>query len=144
MKLFSDIEITKLLNRLDFSKIKHNLIPVIAQDYETNEVLMLAFANKEAISKSLSTGYLHYYSRSKKRLWKKGEESGHVQEIQKVFIDCDFDSILFKVQQHGAACHMGYFTCFFKQFIDGDFKIVSKKIFRPEEVYKNPEKERFI
>jgi len=137
MKRFSDIEINFLLGKLNFSKIEQNLIPVVAQDYETNEILMLAFANKEAISKSLSTGYLHYYSRSRKRLWKKGEESGHVQEIQNVYIDCDFDSMLFKVQQHGAACHMGYFSCFYNEFVDADFKIISKKLFQPEDVYKN-------
>ncbi|MFW9950356.1 MAG: phosphoribosyl-AMP cyclohydrolase [Candidatus Thorarchaeota archaeon] len=144
MKRFSETQISKILERLNFYKIEHNLIPIIAQDYKSNEILMLGFANKEAISKSLSTGYLHYYSRSKKRLWKKGEESGHVQEIQKIFIDCDFDTILFKVQQQGAACHKGYFSCFYNEFIDGNFKIIGKKLFQPEDVYKNQKKESSI
>jgi phosphoribosyl-AMP cyclohydrolase len=137
MKQFSEIEINNLLEKLDFTKIEQSLIPIITQDFETNEVLMIGFANKDAVSKSLSTGYIHYYSRSKKRLWKKGEESGHVQEIKKIFIDCDGDSLLFKVKQHGAACHMGYYTCFYREYKDGDLTIISKKVFQPEKVYKN-------
>jgi phosphoribosyl-ATP pyrophosphohydrolase/phosphoribosyl-AMP cyclohydrolase len=134
---FSEKDIDIFLKMLDFSKIEGNLIPIITQDYKSNEVLIMAFANKDAIMKSLSSGYVHYYSRSKKKIWKKGEESGHLQEIYHVFLDCDNDSILFKVKQHGAACHMGYYSCFHKEFIQGKLQVISKIIFQPNEIYKN-------
>ncbi|MFX1312973.1 MAG: phosphoribosyl-AMP cyclohydrolase [Promethearchaeota archaeon] len=137
MKKFSIEEIEIILNQLDFSKIEGNLIPVIAQDYKTNQVLMLAYASKEAIQKSLETGYAHYYSRSRKKLWKKGETSGHFQEIKELIIDCDNDSILIKIRQIGAACHKGYYSCFHKQLKNRKFKIIGKKIFNPFEVYKH-------
>jgi len=133
---FSSEKIEKLLKILDFSKIKGNLLPVIAQDYKTNEILMLAFANEEAVRRSLETGYAHYYSRSRDVLWKKGETSGHIQEIQRVITDCDNDSLLIKIKQIGAACHKGFDTCFYNEFKDGDLKIIGKKIFNPDEVYK--------
>ena len=133
---FSSEEIVKLLIILDFSKIQGNLLPVIAQDYKTNEILMMAFANEEAVRRSLETGYAYYYSRSRDVLWKKGETSGHVQEIQRVIIDCDNDSLLFKIKQIGAACHKGFDTCFYNEFKDGEIKIIGKKIFDPDEVYK--------
>jgi phosphoribosyl-AMP cyclohydrolase len=133
---YSSEEIDEFIKLLDFSKIKGGLIPIITQDYRTNEVLMLAFANEDAIRKSLETGFSHYYSRSRKTLWKKGETSGHVQEIQNVITDCDNDSILFKVKQIGAACHKGYDTCFYNEFKDGELKIIGKKVFNPDEVYK--------
>lgn len=137
MKKFSIEEIEIILNQLDFSKIEGNLIPVIAQDYKTNQVLMLAYASKEAIQKSLETGYAHYYSRSRKKLWKKGETSGHFQEIKELIIDCDNDSILIKIRQIGAACHKGYYSCFHKQLKNRKFKIIGKKIFNPFEAYKH-------
>lgn len=133
---YSSEEIDEFIKLLDFSKIKGGLIPIITQDYRTNEVLMLAFANEDAIRKSLETSFSHYYSRSRKTLWKKGETSGHVQEIQNVITDCDNDSILFKVKQIGAACHKGYDTCFYNEFKDGELKIIGKKVFNPDEVYK--------
>ncbi|MFX0187399.1 MAG: phosphoribosyl-AMP cyclohydrolase [Candidatus Hodarchaeota archaeon] len=133
---YSSEEIDKFIKLLDFSKVKDGIIPIITQDYRTSEVLMLAFANENAIRKTLETGFSHYYSRSRKALWKKGETSGHVQEIQNVITDCDKDSILFKVKQIGAACHKGYDTCFYNEFKDGEFKIIGKKVFNPDEVYK--------
>ncbi len=136
MKKFSKENIDKLINLLDFSKIEGNLVPVITQDIQTNEILMLAFANEEAVRKSMETGYAHYYSRSRRELWKKGETSGHVQEIQQIITDCDSDSLLFKVKQIGAACHKGYDKCFYNEFVDGKIKIIGKKVFNPEEVYK--------
>ena len=136
MKKFSKENIDKLINLLDFSKIEGDLVPVVTQDIQTNEILMLAFANEEAIRKSLETGYAHYYSRSRRELWKKGETSGHVQEIQQVITDCDSDSLLFKVKQIGAACHKGFDTCFYNEFVDGKFKIIGRKVFDPEQVYK--------
>jgi phosphoribosyl-AMP cyclohydrolase len=137
VKKYSDVDTDSFIKILDFSKIKDGLIPVIAQDYETDEILMLAFANEEAVRKSLSTGYAHYYSRSRQTLWKKGETSGHLQEIKNVIIDCDNDSILYKVHQIGAACHKGYYSCFYNEYIDGEMKFIGKKIFNPEEVYGN-------
>ena len=101
IKKYSKEEIDKFVENLDFSKIEGGLIPVITQDNETNEVLMVAFANEEAVRKSLETGYAHYYSRSRNLLWKKGETSGHVQEIERVFTDCDMDSLLLKINQIG-------------------------------------------
>ncbi|MFX0058160.1 MAG: phosphoribosyl-AMP cyclohydrolase [Candidatus Hodarchaeota archaeon] len=136
MKNFSENEIKKFINLLDFSKIDGNLIPVITQDYETDEILILAFANEEALKKSLKTGLVHYFSRSKKNLWKKGEKSGNVQEIKKIITDCDYDSILFKVKQVGGACHKGYFSCFYNEFTDNRIKNIGRKIFEPSQVYK--------
>lgn len=131
----SEEKIKEVINKLDFSKIKGNLIPVIAQDYHSNEVLMLAFANKIAIEKTLETGIAHYYSRSRQKIWKKGETSGHIQEIKEILTDCDNDSILIKVQQTGAACHKGYYSCFHKKIEKGDFSIIGNKVFNPDEVY---------
>lgn len=92
---------------------KNPLIPVIAQDFETNDVLMLAYMNEEAYGLTLSTGYAHYFSRSKQRIWKKGESSHHTQEIKDVLIDCDGDTIVLKIKQNGVACHTGRRSCFF-------------------------------
>ncbi len=137
MKKFSKEEIRVLINLLDFSKIKGELIPIIIQDHETNEVLMLAFANKTAIEKSLETGYMHYYSRSRQKIWKKGETSGHFQEIEKVIVDCDNDSLLVMVKQIGGACHEGYYSCFYRNFKNGKFNEIRKRIFNPKDVYGN-------
>jgi len=98
---------------------KNPLVPAIVQDAATNEVLMLAYQNKKAYELSLSTGYAHFYSRSKKRLWKKGETSGHTQEIQKIKIDCDHDAVLLLVKQNGVACHTGAKSCFFTDVTSG-------------------------
>jgi len=136
MKKFSKEEIEVLLNKLDFSKIEGNLIPIIAQDYQTNEVLMLAFANRLAIEQLMKTGIAHYYSRSRRTIWKKGETSGNIQEINEIIIDCDNDSILIKVKQVGAACHEGYYSCFHKEYTNGQFHIKGKPLFDPKEVYK--------
>ena len=100
-----------LLKKLDFKKGK-GLIPVVVQDAKSKEVLMLAYANEEALEKTLSTGYAHYWSRSRERLWMKGETSGHTQKIRKVLTDCDYDTLLYVVDQKGPACHTGEDTCF--------------------------------
>ncbi|TFF94012.1 MAG: phosphoribosyl-AMP cyclohydrolase [Promethearchaeota archaeon] len=121
---------------LDFSKIEGNLVPVIAQDYKTNEVLMLAFANEEAVRESLKTGIACYYSRSRQKLWKKGEESGHVQEIQHVFVDCYEDTLLLKVKQKVAACHTGHYSCFHREYADDHLVTHGEKVFDPKKVYK--------
>jgi phosphoribosyl-ATP pyrophosphohydrolase/phosphoribosyl-AMP cyclohydrolase len=92
---------------------QHPLLPTIAQDATTNKILMLAYTNQEAYELSFSTGYAHYFSRSRQRLWKKGESSGHTQEIVDILLDCDADTLIFKVNQKGVACHTGRKSCFF-------------------------------
>ena len=100
-----------LLAKLDFKK-GNGLIPVVVQDAETKELLMLAYANEEALRKTLSTGYAHYWSRSRSKLWMKGETSGHTQKIKNILVDCDYDTLLYVVDQKGPACHTGKDTCF--------------------------------
>jgi phosphoribosyl-AMP cyclohydrolase len=100
-----------LLGKLDFKK-GNELIPVVVQDAESKQVLMVAYANEEALGKTLSTGYAHYWSRSRSKLWMKGETSGHTQKIKSVLVDCDYDTLLYVVEQKGPACHTGKVTCF--------------------------------
>jgi len=99
------------IQKLDFKK-GNGLIPVVTQDFKSKKVLMLAYTNREALEKTLSTGYAHYWSRSRRKLWKKGETSGHVQKVKSIFIDCDHDALLFLVEQKGNVCHTGKETCF--------------------------------
>ena len=121
---------------IDFEKLG-GLVPVIAQDDATGDVLMLAYMNREAFEETLRTGRVCYFSRSRNRLWRKGEESGHVQELKSIYFDCDADTILVKVHQiGGAACHEGYRSCFFRR-IDGDqVTIIGERVFDPKQVYK--------
>lgn len=135
MKKIKQDDIKKLINNLDFTKISGNLIPIITQDISSDKILMLGFATAEAVKKSLETGYVHYYSRSRNVLWKKGETSGNLQEIKEIFIDCDNDSILYKVKQVGGACHEGYYSCFHKKFEDGSLVICEKRLFDPQKIY---------
>jgi len=97
--------------KIDWNKTP--LIPAIAQDYQNNDILMLAYMNEEAYNLTLSTGYVHYFSRSKQRIWKKGESSGHTQEVKDVLLDCDADTVIVKIKQNGVACHTGRRSCFF-------------------------------
>ncbi|SMC18150.1 phosphoribosyl-AMP cyclohydrolase [Desulfacinum hydrothermale DSM 13146] len=121
----------------DFSK-GGGLLPVIAQDADSGRVLMLAYMNQEAWEKTLETGTVHYWSRSRRKLWLKGETSGHVQKVVDILVDCDLDTILIKVHQlGGAACHEGYQSCFFRRLKDGTFEITEEKVFDPKEVYKS-------
>ncbi len=120
---------------LDFDK-SGGLVPAIIQDAETGKVLMLAYMNKTAWEKTLETGKAWFYSRSRDKQWMKGEESGNVQNVKEIFVDCDEDTVLLKVEQVGkAACHKGYVSCFFRK-LNGDVNIVEEKIFDPESVYK--------
>ena len=113
------------------------LVPAIVQDAETKEVLMLAYMNRQSWEATLQTGKATYWSRSRQKLWLKGETSGHFQLIKSVFIDCDDDTILLQVKQLGeAACHTGYKSCFYRKLNGKDFVVVGEKIFNPEEVYK--------
>jgi len=114
------------------------LIPVIVQDVKNGEVLMMAWMNREALEKTLETGKVHTYSRSRGRLAMKGERSGHFQHVKEFYTDCDMDVVLFKVEQVVAACHEGYRSCFFRAYdpAGGQWKVVGKKAFDPEAVYK--------
>ena len=109
-----------IINRVDWEKCE--LLPVVVQDIKSKEVLMLAYMNKEALELSLSSKTAHYFSRSKQRIWKKGESSGHTQEIDSFYIDCDNDTLLIKVKQNGVACHTGRATCFFTQLESGEIQ----------------------
>ncbi len=108
----------EILNRVDWKK--QELLPVIVQDIANNEVLMMAYMDKEALELSLQTGVAHYFSRSKQRIWKKGESSGHIQTIHSFNIDCDNDTLLIKVTQEGVACHTGRRSCFFTELKSGN------------------------
>ena len=112
------------------------LLPAIAQDHATGEVLMLAYMNQEAFEKTLQSGQAVYFSRSKGRLWRKGEESGHVQLVRQVLVDCDRDTILLRVEQQGpGSCHMGYKSCFFREFSEGGLKVIQERAFDPDQTY---------
>ncbi|MBN2323485.1 MAG: phosphoribosyl-AMP cyclohydrolase [Spirochaetes bacterium] len=121
--------------QLDFEK-QGGLVPVIAQDYSTGEVLMMAYMNNEAWEKTRATGFVHYFSRSRKSLWKKGERSGNLQKVREIRVDCDNDCVLVRIdQQGGAACHMGYRSCFYRVVENGTLKVSGQKVFDPEERY---------
>ena len=125
----------KFIARLKFDKT--GLIPAIIQDYKSGEVLMMAYMNRESLRRTISTGKTHFYSRSRKTLWLKGETSGHIQKVKEIRFDCDADCLLIKVEQKGGACHTGYRSCFYRKLDKkGDIKIVGKKVFEPDEVYK--------
>jgi len=125
------------MNNDEFVKIikfdANGLVPAIAQDFFTNEVLMLAYMNEEALKKTLTTGKVHYYSRSRKTLWLKGETSGHFQYLKSIFYDCDSDTILVKVEQIGVACHTGHRSCFFSEFVDGNIVDVEREKRPPQD-----------
>lgn len=121
---------------LNFEKMG-GLIPAIAQDDDTGEVLMLAFMNQAAWEETLKTGRATYYSRTRDTLWVKGLTSGHIQHVKEIRVDCDADSVLLKVEQvGGAACHTGYASCFYQRLEDGALVIVGQPVFDPKEVYK--------
>jgi phosphoribosyl-AMP cyclohydrolase len=121
---------------VDFDK-SGGLVPAIAQDSETGEVLMMAWMNREAFDETVRTRRAVYFSRSRGKLWRKGEESGNVQEVKEIFVDCDNDTILLKVHQiGGAACHEGFKSCFFRR-VEGDaLRTIGERVFDPKQVYK--------
>ncbi|HOW83185.1 MAG TPA: phosphoribosyl-AMP cyclohydrolase [Spirochaetota bacterium] len=120
---------------IDFKK-GDGLVPVIAQDYRDGEVLMMAFMNEESWGLTLETGIVHYWSRSRGKLWKKGESSGNVQEVREIRVDCDNDCILIKVNQIGdAACHTGYRSCFYRKVNGSGLEIDGRRVFDPDDVY---------
>jgi len=110
------------------------LVPVVVQDFKTKDVLMVAYMNDEALDLTLKTGTAHYYSRSRKKIWLKGETSGHTQKVHGVYLDCDNDTILITVDQKVAACHMGFWSCFYRAWENG-WKIVGRKMFDEKKVY---------
>lgn len=108
------------------------LLPAVAQDADSGEVLMLAYVSPEAVARTRETGLAHYYSRSREELWQKGETSGHVQRVREIRVDCDGDTLLYLVEQTGGACHTGYRSCFYRT-LDGE--TVGERAFDPDEVY---------
>jgi phosphoribosyl-AMP cyclohydrolase len=120
---------------LNFEKM-NGLVPAVVQDCKTGDVLMLAFMNKDAWQSTLKTGKATFYSRTRKGLWVKGETSGHVQLVREIYIDCDDDTVLLKVDQiGGAACHTGFASCFYRKIENGEIKEIGERVFDPEKVY---------
>ena len=122
------------MESIDFAK-GGGIVPVVVQDHETLEVLMLAYMNEEAFDLTRKTAKAHYYSRSRDKLWLKGEESGHFQVVKDILVDCDNDTVILKIVQEGGACHLGYRTCFFRRDAGEDWEVCEEKVFNPEEVY---------
>jgi len=124
-----------LLERVSFNK--EGLLPVIVQDINRGEVLMMAWMDREALKKTITSGKAHFWSRSRKKLWLKGESSGHYQLVREMWIDCDEDTLLIKVEQIKAACHKGYKSCFFRKIDkEGKLELIGEKVFEPGKVYK--------
>jgi phosphoribosyl-AMP cyclohydrolase len=120
---------------LDFGKMG-GLLPAIVQDAATGEVLMLAFMNREAWERTLATGEAHYFSRTRNKIWHKGDTSGNVQRVQEIYLDCDQDTVLLKVEQvGGAACHTGHRSCFYRRHRGEDWQVVGEPVFDPKKVY---------
>ena len=123
--------------KLDFEKCG-GLIPAIAQDHQTGEVLMMAYINEESWQETLRSGYATYYSRSRQQLWKKGESSGHLQIVHDILVDCDLDTVIFKIEQLGAgACHTGHRSCFYRRVENGTLSEVEEAVFDAGKVYQN-------
>ena len=124
-----------LLEKVSFNK--EGLLPVIVQDVNTGEVFMMAWMDKEALKKTITSGKAYFWSRSRKKLWLKGESSGHYQLVREILIDCDEDTLLIKVEQIKAACHKGYRSCFFRKINkEGKLELIGEKVFEPGKVYK--------
>jgi len=126
-----------LLEKIKFDD--RGLVTAVIQDAATREVLMVAFMNRDSLAKTLETGLTHFWSRSRKKLWLKGESSGHLQSVRDVFIDCDGDALVFMVDQKGGACHTGYRSCFYRKLIakEDTLETVGEKVFDPGKVYKS-------
>ncbi len=112
------------------------LVPAVVQDYKTKDVLMVAYMNMEALERTLIEGKVYYYSRSRQKLWLKGETSGFTQTVKTIYVDCDMDCLLIKIIQKGGACHAGYRSCFYREDVKGILEETGKKVFDPEKVYK--------
>jgi phosphoribosyl-AMP cyclohydrolase len=116
----------------------NGLITAIAQDAKTGQILMAAYMNKEALDLTISTGRATFYSRSRKKLWTKGEESGHFQKVEQILVDCDQDCIVLKVSVDAGQCHTGRQSCFYRQVEGGKLKFIAEKVYDPKQVYKKP------
>ncbi len=129
------MNLNSLIKKVKFDQ--RGLLPAIIQDAKTNQVLMVAYMNRQALKKTLETKKTHFFSRSRKKLWLKGETSGHIQKVCGVFLDCDGDAVLIKVAQKEAACHTGYYSCFYREIElkKRQLKIKGKRIFDPKKVY---------
>ncbi len=113
------------------------LIPAVCIDAETKQVLMMAYMNESALLDTIRTAKTHFWSRSRQKYWMKGESSGHTQEVKGIYTDCDKDTLVIEVTQHGAACHAGYYSCFYRKLNDtGQWETIAEKVFDPEKVYK--------
>ncbi len=119
----------------NFDRTADGCLPAVAQDADTGEVLMVAYMNRESFRLTLASGQAVYFSRSRKRLWRKGEISGHIQTIESIYLDCDLDAILLKVRQKGVACHEGYRSCFFRELASDGLKVVKPRLVDPRDVY---------
>lgn len=124
----------EIIDKIKFDS--KGLVTAVIQDIENNEVIMVGYMNKEALERTLKGPLVTFYSRSRNKLWVKGESSGHTQEIREIYFDCDADCLLIKVIQKVAACHEGYRSCFFRKIENGKVKVVGKKIFEKDKVYK--------
>jgi phosphoribosyl-AMP cyclohydrolase len=122
-----------LMQKLKFDA--NGLIPAIIQDHQNGQVLMMAWMNREAVEKTVATNITHFFSRSRGKLWLKGERSGHVQHVKFIRVDCDADVLLVGVEQEGAACHEGYYSCFFRELDPSGWKVIGQKVFDPDKVY---------
>ena len=116
-------------------KFRNGLVTAVARDFETKEVLMVAMQNRRAVLKTLTSGLMYYWSRSRRKLWLKGEQSKHYQKLRRMLVDCDGDVLLFDVEQVGVACHEGYHSCFYREIKRGKLVTVLKRKFRPEDIY---------
>jgi phosphoribosyl-AMP cyclohydrolase len=116
----------------------NGLVPAIAQQHDTGEVLMLAWLNRDSLTETLATGRVCYYSRSRKALWRKGETSGQVQALKELRLDCDGDTVLLLVDQDGVACHTGRRNCFFRAWRDGAWVEIAQSLIAPEQLYQEP------
>jgi phosphoribosyl-AMP cyclohydrolase len=120
-------------------KFEKGLVPVVVVDGETREVLMVAYASREAPDLTRRTGFAHYYSRSRGKIWKKGEESGHLQRVVRILVDCDEDTLLYEVEQEGVACHTGHRSCFYRT-LDGEE--IAPRVLDPGKIYKGEKEEK--
>lgn len=116
-------------------KFRDGFVTAVVRDFRTKQVLMVAQQTRQAVLKTLTTGLMHYWSRSRRKLWLKGERSKHYQRVRDIWVDCDDDALVFDVEQIGAACHKGYYSCFYRKLKQGKLVQVLKQKFKPEEVY---------
>ncbi len=129
-------KLTEAIQGLKFDE--KGLIPAVIVDAESKQVLMVAYMNETSLLETVRTGKTHFWSRSRQKYWMKGESSGHTQDVRAVYTDCDKDTVVIEAVQHGAACHEGYFSCFYRRLTDdGEWQVVAEKVFDPDKVYKS-------